>query len=62
MAKVLINHRSHEFYCWRWSRWFGFKKFFYCYQTSCQRMVTPHSLTWKVGNLGGVLVQAGAAD
>lgn len=62
MAKVLINHRNCEFYCWRWCRWFGFRKFFYCFQAGCQRMVTPAELQWKAGQLGGVLVPAGARE
>lgn len=58
-AKVLINHKSREFYCWRWCRWFGFRKFFYCFQTGCSKMVAPGLLHWKAAGLGGVLVPAG---
>lgn len=57
--KVLINHDNREFYCWRWCRWFGFGKFFYCFQIGCRRMMTPATLLWKAANLGGLLVPAG---
>jgi hypothetical protein len=62
MSKVLINHAAGRFYCWRWSRWFGFGKFFYCFQAGCRRMCAPAGLEWKAAHLDGVLVPAGEGD
>jgi hypothetical protein len=58
MAKVLMDHEAGRFYCWRWDRWWGWSKFFYCCQAGCHCMLVPENLLWKAGRLGGLLVPA----
>ena len=59
MGRALINHEQKDFYCWRWSRWFRWRKLADCYASGCPHMAVPAKLRWKQRILGGQLVPLG---